>query len=49
MNDAAITMDVQIFPWDPALNSSGVYPDVGLLDCMAMLSLFFEESPYCFS
>ena len=43
MNNAAITINVQIFPWDPALNSFDYVLEVGLLDHMAILFYFLRR------
>lgn len=40
VNNAAITINVQIFPWDAALNSFEYILEVGLPDHMAVLFYF---------
>ena len=49
VNNAAISIDVQISLSDPAFNSFGSISRRELLDCMIILSLtVFEEPPYSF-
>ena len=43
VNNAATSMGVQIFPWDPIFNSFGYYPEVELLDLMVVLFNFLRN------
>ena len=47
-NGSVNNIGVQIFFQDSGFISLGYIPRVGLLDCMIVLFLFFEEPPYCF-
>ena len=49
VTNLAMSMEVQIFLWDNDFISFDIYPEVGLLDCVVVLFLFFWGNCILFS